>query len=548
MPPRHDSGHIPLYNGADTIPPSLRNALYSFILACAARRARGDESEHCSMLIHVTRLTAVQQRVRDQVEREMTEIRRRIRYEEPDQPTGIRADLRSIWDADFVPATAAISASDCPAMSWEEINEQLKLAANSIEVKEINGRAGEALDYIDHKSTGLKVIAIGGDKLSRGLTLEGLTCTYFLRASRMYDTLMQMGRWFGYRPRYLDLCRLYTTPDLVDWFGHITDAAQELRQEFEIMANAGASPKDFGLRVRSHPVMMVTSQVKMRHGDTVDVTFNGDICETVNFWRDSKHLGENWSAAVRLIESLENRGVEANCVRGGPQVGAWKWEGGHAQEISAFLDEYQEHNASVRVRTAPLADYVRSEIANGRLVDWTVFVASGDRPERGRLGNTAEFKLVRRSWHLLPRDNEIEKLRHQENNHFRIRRLVDPRDEYVDLSDEQVQVALQQTNRERAESQKAPTTRPSGPNIRRVRDQRKGLLMLYPLDPRDGALEVWDTGRTEPDAVDTPILGFAISFPDVDGGASQVTYVVNNVYSQIDRDYDDEAAGLNDSE
>ena len=61
------------------------------------------------------------------------------------------------------------------------------------------------------KATDLKVIAIGGDKLARGLTLEGLTVSYFLRASKMYDTLMQMGRWFGYRPGYIDVCAgLYT--------------------------------------------------------------------------------------------------------------------------------------------------------------------------------------------------------------------------------------------------------------------------------------------------------------------------------------------------
>ncbi|WP_164081642.1 Z1 domain-containing protein, partial [Stenotrophomonas maltophilia] len=75
--------------------------------------------------------------------------------------------------------------------------------------------AKDALDYEQNKDRGLKVIAIGGDKLARGLTLEGLCTSYFLRASKMYDTLMQMGRWFGYRPGYLDLCRLYTSPDLI---------------------------------------------------------------------------------------------------------------------------------------------------------------------------------------------------------------------------------------------------------------------------------------------------------------------------------------------
>ena len=96
---------------------------------------------------------------------------------------------------------------------WDSIRQRLVEASQKIQIKVINGSAKDALDYWDH-SEGLSAIAIGGDKLSRGLTLEGLSVSYFLRASRMYDTLLQMGRWFGYRPGYVDLCRLYTTDEL----------------------------------------------------------------------------------------------------------------------------------------------------------------------------------------------------------------------------------------------------------------------------------------------------------------------------------------------
>jgi hypothetical protein len=100
--------------------------------------------------------------------------------------------------------------------------------------------------YQRNRETGFNVIAIGGDKLSLGLTLEGLSVSYFLRASRMCDTLMQMGRWFGYRPGYLDLCRLYTTPDLEDWFQHIAEASEELRREFDHMVAVGGTRRDYG--------------------------------------------------------------------------------------------------------------------------------------------------------------------------------------------------------------------------------------------------------------------------------------------------------------
>lgn len=154
----------------------------------------------------------------------------------------------------------------------------------------INGTAKDALDYVEHQETGLKVIAIGGDKLARGLTLEGLSVSYFLRASRMYDTLMQMGRWFGYRPGYLDVCRLYTTGDLIEWFGHIADASEELRQEFDLMAESGGTPRDYGLRVQSHPVLMVTSFLKMRTARSLMLSFSGCILETVALYRDTGPL------------------------------------------------------------------------------------------------------------------------------------------------------------------------------------------------------------------------------------------------------------------
>src|ERR1019366_3909848 len=93
---------------------------------------------------------------------------------------------------------------DLPELKWDDIRPELYDATKRITVRKINGSAKDALDYIEHPS-GLSVIAVGGDKLSRGLTLDGLTVSYFARTSRMYDTLMQMGRWFGYRPRYLDL-------------------------------------------------------------------------------------------------------------------------------------------------------------------------------------------------------------------------------------------------------------------------------------------------------------------------------------------------------
>ena len=131
-------------------------------------------------------------------------------------------------------------------------------------------------EEVPWEERGEHIIAIGGDKLSRGLTLDGLTVSYYLRASKMYDTLMQMGRWFGYRDGYLDVCRIYTTEELAEWYRFIASASVELRQELDYMALINAEPKEFGLKVLDHPGQLaITSAGKRRDAETLDLSYSG---------------------------------------------------------------------------------------------------------------------------------------------------------------------------------------------------------------------------------------------------------------------------------
>lgn len=534
MPPKHNKLHEPQHDGCDSVPPSLREAVLAFVLSIAVRNARGQDNEHNSMLVHVTRFTLVQRQVAEQIKTLLAETKRRLRFGDGDSPNQLHHELRELWNADFVPTSRevreAVPDQRLPVQEWSEVQPHIAAAAQSITVREINGMAGEVLDYVDHSSTGLNVIAVGGDKLSRGLTLEGLSVSYFLRASRMYDTLMQMGRWFGYRPGYLDLCRLYTTPEMKDWFAHISEASEELREDFDRMAASGQSPRDFGHRVRSHPLMIVTSQVKMRSGKQIDVTYAGDMSETINFWRDRVHLKNNWQAGRHLIETIERQGILPNSVQGSPK--SRSWEGVPSSNIIDFLGAYQEHEASRKVKTTLLADYIAAENEHGRLHDWTVLLGSGSYDETRELGS-ARVNLVERAWHLSsPANVEPERERelrsYQDKNHYRIRRLVSPLDELADLTDVQRQRALDQTRMEWRQDPKGRSKpeRPSGPAIRAVRPDTKGLLLLYALN---GA----DEEKVDEDARDVPVLGFGISFPTGDvTNASKVRYVVNNVYQQ----------------
>jgi hypothetical protein len=541
MPPKHRIDHVPRVDGLDTMPPSLREAIRAFVLTCAARLVRGQSTEHNSMLVHVTRFTAVQGRVTEQIRQELQHLQRQLKFGDGARSIQLRDELRQLWEDDFVPTSEAIAERNQAygnwIETWDELQPVLEQAALSIGIRQINGQAGEVLDYIQHEGKGLNVIAVGGDKLSRGLTLEGLSVSYFLRASRMYDTLMQMGRWFGYRLGYLDLCRLYTTADLTEWYAHIASASEELRLDFNRMAASGGTPRDFGHRVKSHPLMLVTSQVKMRSGTTIDVTFAGDISETINFWRTKGRLASNWKAGEQLIQEIESAGIKPiSDADVGPARKNWMWRGVSDAAIIDFLTAYREHEASRKVKTKLLADYIRMEVDRDRLTDWTVLVAPGSAQSTAALG-TATFRMVERSWFLTEGRDEDARLTERQTlekqNHYRIRRLVNPEDEGKDLDATQRATALIETKKEweKDPGGRAEPQRPSGVQIRRVRPAKQGLLILYALDPADAGDKVHESGKVEVDAIGIPVLGFAISFPAVaDEEASKVRYVVNNVY------------------
>ncbi|MBP6576137.1 MAG: Z1 domain-containing protein, partial [Chryseobacterium sp.] len=203
------------------LPKSLEKAIQSFILTCAIRRLRGHENKHNSMLIHVALLVKWIDRVASLVNEKTKEYANAIRSEDAD----ILQELKELYETDFVPTTDNVLENldykdiRIKQHSWEEVKGELKKAVSKIDVRSVHGTRSttnleyhniEEIDYNRHEN-GLSVIAVGGSRLSRGITLEGLSVSYYLRTTKMYDSLMQMGRWFGYRPGYVDLCRLYTT-------------------------------------------------------------------------------------------------------------------------------------------------------------------------------------------------------------------------------------------------------------------------------------------------------------------------------------------------
>lgn len=520
IPDKHKSGlQVP-----DFLPASLQHAIQSFVLTCAARRARGQIAVHNSMLVHVTRFTAVQQQVRDQIDAHVRLLLDVLQDRFSTARGKLEEALRELWEGDFVPCTEDMAGE---RLVWEDLEPHLHAALAKITVMAVNGAAKDALQYYERRETGLSVIAVGGEKLSRGLTLEGLSVSYYLRASKAYDTLLQMGRWFGYRPRYEDLCRLYTTRTLQRQYAEITAATDELRRDVEEMAAVGLTPREYGLKVRTSSLGLgITASNKMRQGTRVRLSYSGELPETTIFDLSEKVVRDNYE----LLESFVARLNVLTTGKVDERSGSITWNGVTALDVTeGFLDSYLTHRQAQRVRPAFIAEYVRQCAKQGELGNWTIRLAS-------RLPDSTTVEISDHPVGLITRSHS--KSSEVIPGRYTIKRILSPADEICDLTNEQRDRALKATKKD-AEgklNRKGEPLDPDTPRGRPLRYQRRPdqpLLLLYPL----GLAEVVKSlGKgSEPVA---PLVGFAISFP-FSQHQSETEYVVNDIWFKQDMEFDD---------
>lgn len=498
------------------MPESLRLAIKCFIVTCAIRILRGQEHKHNSMLIHVSRFQLWQNHIKDLVVRIFNYYKQEIEVGD----RMVLEELRQVFEVDrndyksYKTTTQSILESRYKNIdnslivhSWEDVKGQLFKAVQKITVKSINGSSNDVLTYYDNKEDGISVIAIGGDKLSRGLTLEGLSISYFLRASKMYDTLMQMGRWFGYRSGYVDLCRLFTSSELNEWYRHITLASEELREEFSYLYEVGGTPEDYALRVRNHPgVLQITSLTKMRYANTVEVSWAGRLVETYQLLKDRENRHANFVDADNLLCKLGDYELKGK---------NYLWRNVAVDDVITFFENYRLPASMVKVNLRAITDYVKQVNNSGELSNWNIVLMNKPTGERGKeydgyLSNGLGFNYFLRvpsndsTDHYLLRKNHI---------------LGNPRDEFVDLSVKTLLKALEETNQKLKDRNQ---TYPSPKLVReKYRDVKHPLLIVYPIKPSDDYVTS-NSGGNE------PFMSFAISFPHTNTGVA-VSYSVNQV-------------------
>jgi hypothetical protein len=500
-------------------PQSLLLAIKCFIITCAIRRLRGQDNVHNSMLVHVSRFVNWQRQIRDIVQNIFDFYRRGIEMNIP----AVIEEMRQAFESDneayksYRTTSRQILNSELADIDphiqeheWSNVLTHLNDAALRIQVREINGGSADALNYFDHRN-GLSVIAIGGDKLSRGLTLEGLSVSYYLRASRMYDTLMQMGRWFGYRPGYVDLCRLFTSRELNEWFCHIALASEELRDEFDYMADvAGSTPEQYALRVRTHPgVLQISASNKIRRAENIRVSWSGRLIETYELSKKPEIIQKNLNSTINFVNALGNNHLTGQ--------NFFLWNGIAFDIIRQFLAGFEVYDNLKSASPQNLLKFIDFKYRNNELQLWNVGIITKRQGMSFSVNEGINVNLIERT-----QDDKS----NSELYYIRKSHIISPDDEFIDLSQNEREAAYEATLRIwREKSKEGVPKRLNGEWVRNeIRKPDKVLLILYFLNPTGAGLDVSSN----------PIVGFAVSFPGTERDDA-VTYAV---HSQLLQNFD----------
>ena len=487
------------------LPPSLYRALNQFILARAIRNLRGQRNKHCSMMINISRFVPIQKTVRDILSVRERKIKDAVKanYMLPELESSknkYMQDLRAVFDDEY----AAVG------HTWEDVKTELNNVFDHLYVYVINSKSEDDLDYrkYEKEGVGLTAIAVGGLSLSRGLTIEGLTISYMYRNTKMYDTLMQMGRWFGYRPRFEDLCRVYLSKDSINWYAHIARSSGELMDQVYRMRQLNKSPRDFGLYVMKHPdSLLITAKNKMRSGTevTFEQSLSGCLREIYKVSVDEALNKDNFLLIEEfwrkefdgVLENTNKKGIIARDVP--------------LETMEDFILRFKIHEDMEQDKES-IVEYLH---AIARLYPFgEVLLIS---PEGGS-GGEGPYRL-KHQLRMLGNEEPKNKGWHLNKN-----RVASRGDESLGLD-----VQQQHDARAAAKQQAAETGGTGEASDTHFRAQRnKPLLMIHSLKarlPGDGL---------NPDPVQYPVATFGVSFP-FDGSGTSITVVANKVWIEQNR-------------
>lgn len=496
-------GYIPLEHKKDfyvqEIPESLYEAMRVFIINISVRRLKGQGDKHNSMLIHVTRFTNVHKQIaifaQDYIERIKKEINVYGRMNDAENYSSTINSIKLTYEKEYKNLN----------FNWKEVLNSICDSVGSVIVREVHQGPTIRLEYKDDYPT--NAIVIGGTSLARGFTLEGLSVSYFLRRTVFYDTLMQMGRWFGYRTNYEELCRIYMTSDMIDNFDVITRATKELFFTLEEMNEERKTPNDFGLAVRQHPdsILQVTARNKQKNAADYcfEMNLDGSAKETSWLNSDLNIRNNNLNAVKNVVNKLQDNKILYDKING-----SYLWKDVNKSIVIDFLDKFRvyssdEFNLKSRMPIKFIKEYVLQQSCK-----WNIAIYSG-QGQKYSVDDNGNVQINREQRKVKCRDGFYE---------IKNRQVSSGNAESIVFSD--------------AERKKLGSKRE---DIRLK--MKKPLLMLHILETRE------DTESNKSKEIDEKLAAFGISFPGgIKSGKRNVFAKVNTVFIKNlldEEEYDD---------
>lgn len=498
--------------------PSLCDAINTFFLANTIRDLRNDIKTHRSMIINISRFVNCQSQIYDLVYNYVNEVRNAVKvYSKLEPNEALKnekiANLKRIFELEYSKL----------GYDWNTVQTQLYESIASIQVAIVNQKNKNTLNYEDYEEDGLRVIAIGGLSLSRGLTLEGLIVSYFYRNSKMYDTLMQMGRWFGYRKNYDDLCRIWMNEENIEWYNYISEATDELRLEVKKMRDMKKTPLDFGLRVRSDPNgLLVTARNKMRTAKDFkrNISLSGEVVETPYLFDNELKNNSNYSSIMLLIHKLNDFGFVFGKDNQSNRYGYYDVS---KEYIINLLDNVSFPLSNPKFNAESISKFINN-YKGKELEKWDIVFVSGSSENKNVINGQEIFSNIR-SYDLK---------REAEENIIRISgskaRLGNPGDPKFALNGTDIEIAKNKFNEEHVNSSSISNKYYFIPEIK-----RNPLLMIYFVDLKEPSKYITNVRKN--------LVGLGIGIPNLtDEETKFALYKVNKIYFDLDQndDYGDE--------
>jgi len=472
-----DYQELDVANFSSDVPRTLKSAIDSFILSSCARLTRGDKG-HCSMLVHPSRLKDDHSIFECLTKKYLDHLKQVSKYTSKPSYTKTKKRFEDLYDSDFKETTLEVESEDCPLHDFEDVWRFFPTIIQNVEVVVANSTSKTGLVY--PPGTQKFYIVVGGNKLSRGVTLEGLSVSLFFRNTpKSYDTALQMGRWFGYRKGYQDLTRIFVDLDTFDSFRDLSRIMLELKENLKKYSHGPrpCSPTEVFPKIRAHANMIHTARNK-QGASNLHTTYERDVAQTITFPKNTKILksnlllGQAWVGGLgKALDSIKHEGTKY-------------FKNVDVNEILKFIESYAFSENATKVSKRKLISYIKKQNEHEELVSWDVIVPKGSKKcSAFRWSDSITTNMINRS---APAKKKKDNLA--------IKVLYEPAD---------VSVWRDECNREEDNS-------------------KVGGLFLYVVDKNSAAGKKNALFKCGEDA--TSILGIAIAFPDSESDVTTVYY------------------------